>query len=117
MPELDAHDAARTHYCRHPGCTNEARSDRGVYSRCAEHQGRGPVAARRPNGGGAQGTLESGLRELQRLAREADRLRAKAAKLTSEALAAKQTADRAAIAYQDALRVALGTPLDTHGDD
>jgi hypothetical protein len=100
---VDAHDATRTHYCRQPGCTNEARSDRGPYSKCDEHRAVGS-SPRPANGSG----LVSELAGLQQAARRVDRLSAKAAKLTAEALEAKREADAARAEFSRKAAAILG---------
>lgn len=108
---LDAAEVTRTHFCKHPNCTNEARSDRGPFSKCDEHRTSTTTSARRSaNGGGtsaAEGTLERKLGEVRALAREADRKRARAEKLTREALDAKRDADAAAERFRQAAREIL----------
>lgn len=96
-------DAMTTYNCKLPGCTNEARSRVGRYSYCADHQGRGGASKK----ASANGTVEGQIRSLATLARNVDKARAKAKKLTEDALRAKQTADEMAASFRDQARELL----------
>jgi hypothetical protein len=98
---MSADAATRTHFCKQPGCTNEARSPVGRYSYCEAHRGQATNGTH-PEGGG---TVAQRLGALQAQARSVDKLKAKAERLTRDALAAKRTADDA----ERAFRVALST--------
>ena len=84
--------ATSTFNCKFPNCMNEASSPVGRYSYCRQHQG---AAKPKPSGGvsGGKETLAQRLGSLQAAAKKADRLRAKAERLTREALKAKREAD------------------------
>lgn len=97
--DTPGHELTKTYYCKAPGCENEARSPVGAYAYCDEHRTRpGPRGARHSNGG--EGTMASKLASLRAQANKVDRLRAKAAKLTAEALKAKNDADAAQRAFR-----------------
>ncbi len=118
MAEVAAHELGKTHYCKHPGCTNEARSSVGVYSRCPEHQNPASVAASkgaargnggRPAGrnGSPGGAAQEQLAALIAQAKRVDKLKAQAEQLTRKALDAKRVADEAEREYRQALRAAV----------
>lgn len=93
MTDTAGHDLAKTHICTVPGCTNEARSDRGLYSKCDEHRAAN-VGNRRANGnGGGNGSLAARIAALSALAKRVDKAKAVAKKKTEQALAAKRAAD------------------------
>lgn len=96
MTDVAGHELARTYYCTVPGCTNEARSDRGLYSKCDEHR-KANVGNRSDRKGGAStngnGTLAQRIAKLSTLARNVDKAKAAAKKKTEQVLAAKKHAD------------------------
>lgn len=98
---ISAHDATATYTCKAAGCTNEARSSRGLYSYCDEHRGRSGQPTR-PSRGSAVDQLS----KLTATARSVDKLRAKAEELTQRALDAKRAADDAEADYREQLRQA-----------
>lgn len=103
-----AQAAAKTHYCKFPNCTNEARSSVGRYAYCEEHRDRAargldaptnqPVAA--SNGT----TVAARIAALAADARKVDKAKARAKKLAENALAAKRHADQLQTAFEAKLR-------------
>lgn len=101
---VSAHELTQTHFCKFPGCENEASSPVGRYAYCREHQGQSKQAARRNGGGVASAdTLAGRIKALSALAAKADRLEAKSRRLQAEA-------DRAALEAGEA-RDELATQL------
>jgi hypothetical protein len=99
MSDVDIQQATRTHYCKFPSCTNEARSPVGRYAYCDQHQGQSNGAT----GAKASGSVASRLGGLQAQAKAVDKLRAKAERLTRDALTAKRDADDAERSFRVAL--------------
>jgi len=104
--EMSAHDITSTHTCKFPNCTQPAKSDRGPFSKCDEH--RNQPTPMRPRSTQPAGTLETQLAECRKSAREADRLRAKAEKLTRQALQAKREAEEATARFRSQVRGIIG---------
>lgn len=118
--------ATATIDCRWPGCTNEAKSDRGIYAYlCETHieekrrTGVTPAFDRPVNGGGPRPApvrvrdvsgdgFEAKVKELAKLGREADRAREKAKDATEKALAAKRRADLLEQAFRVRTRELMG---------
>lgn len=92
MSVTSANDAVRTHYCKVPGCTNEARSPVGAYSYCDLHRGQRAEASRSPQ---SDASMATEIAALARDAKRVDRIQAKAEKLATAAATAKATADAA----------------------
>lgn len=112
MDATNAQHATQTYDCRFPGCTGEAKSNRGPHAYlCDDHKGERPVAAPKSNGGGHAkgGGFESQVRELAALGRAADKAHAKYEDALSRARTAKEKAEEARRGYQTALRDALNT--------
>jgi hypothetical protein len=97
-------DPMATHYCKYPGCENEARSRVGRYAYCAEHQSQRPAQAPRDD------TMTARIASLAAGARKVDAARAKAEKLTRAALQAKRDADTLADAFTDSMNELLRPP-------
>lgn len=108
MTSVSANDLTKTHYCKAPGCENEARSPVGRYAYCSDHQG--TAASAREAGGSAGSTTgaEQALRDLLSLAKQVDRAKAKAEKAQRTANEANRRADSLEADYKDALAAAAG---------
>lgn len=105
---VTAHAATATAYCRQPGCTNEAPA-RGRYAGwCDEHRDVQEKRDKHKPGRAVSNTLEGGLRDLRKLAVDADKARQKAEKMTKAALAAKEHADTLARNLRAKLRELAG---------
>ena len=102
-------DATATHYCKFPSCTNEARSSVGRYSYCDDHQGMG--AAKRTAAANGGGTVEQRIKSLAALARDVDKAKARAKKLTEDALNAKTAAEEKERDFQRQARAVLGEEI------
>lgn len=107
MSTISANELTTTHYCKAPGCENEAKSPVGRYAYCAEHQGTArPAAASRNGSASSVGSTEQALRDLVALAKSVDRAKAKAEKLRGDANQADKDADALEVEYRDALAAA-----------
>lgn len=110
MTMTDSNDAAKTYDCKQPGCTQPSRSQYGRYSYCDEH--REQRAAERKRLGVAKPaageTFVGRVGRLKTLAAEVDRAEAKARKLTTDALAAKELRDRKEQEFQTLARELMG---------
>lgn len=106
MSTLSAHDATSITDCKTPGCTNDAVAKLGRYaglcSDCIQRQRLSAPAAARPAPVPAQPTtprpgptegITANLKTLAALAREVDKLNARARAATEKALQAKRAAD------------------------
>lgn len=107
-PEVDAQQAVRTHFCKQPGCTNEARGTIGRNAYCTEHQESAPRRGPRP---APAGSMAKRLAELQKLAKEADRWQARAETLARDAQSAIRVAAEKRREFARAVAV-LQTPED-----
>jgi uncharacterized coiled-coil DUF342 family protein len=111
---MDAHDATRTRTCKVANCANDAAADRGRYAGlCTDHihaKRRAEAAAPRPQPSAGGAGFGDKVAQLARAAKDVDRLREKAKKLTAAALTAKQRAD-------DAERELHALARDLIGDD
>lgn len=106
--------------CRHPGCTSEARSDRGIYAYLCDYHidvkrrtGVGSVsekspAAARPAGKISGDGFEAKIKELGRLGKRVDRARARAKAATEKALQEKAVADALEQSFRARTRELLG---------
>lgn len=110
---MDAQDAATTHFCKFLSCTNEASSNVGRYSYCSEHRdraARGLTTDTKPSNGkptnGKPTSVAARISGLAKEARQVDAARARATKLTEQALAAKRDADALQQAFDEKLRAA-----------
>lgn len=108
---MDAQAATTTHYCKQPGCTNEAASPVGRYSYCAEHQNRADRPAPRPPVGqpDTAATTTAELRNLITLAKKVDRETRKAERAQQTADHARRCAEKLRREYREALARAAGT--------
>jgi hypothetical protein len=111
MTTTGAQAATTTHYCKFPGCTNEAASPVGRYSYCAEHQNRPdrPAPARpaaQPDSGAA---TAAELRALMTLAKKVDRETRRAEKDQQTADHSRRYAEKLRREYREALARAAGT--------
>lgn len=106
-PTTTEDDLMSDHTCKLPGCDNPARSSVGRYSYCDEHQGMGGVARNGSSANGG-GTVEARIKSLAALARDVDRAKAKAAKLTQDALKAKHDAEEKERQFQRQAREVIG---------
>jgi hypothetical protein len=104
---MDAHEATQTYDCKFPNCTREVKSRYGRYSYCDVHRGKAALA----KSVAAGDSVEKRLHALAGQARGVDRAKARASKLTEQALAAKREADELERAFHADLRSAMG------GDD
>ena len=86
---MNVQAATATYNCKFPNCTNEASSRLGRYSYCKIHQS----VPKTKGAKAASDSIAGRLGALQAQARKVDALRAKAEKLTRQALAAKRAAD------------------------
>lgn len=126
-----AHAAVQTQTCKIPGCPHDAVARLGKYAGlCSDH-----IALRRRNeqtggnGASARSTSGSGpaarptrprssrpgfsakIKTLAKVARDVDKLRAEATKLTERALVAKQRADEAEREFQALARELMGADV------
>jgi hypothetical protein len=102
MSAVSAQDATRTHFCKQPGCTNEAKADRGPSSYCDRHRA-ARAALREANG---TATHVAALASLAKLAKQCDRAVAKATKARKLATDAEAHAVELERAYRRAVKEA-----------
>jgi len=102
---VSAQEPTATYVCRFPDCTAIVNGSRGLAAYCPAHR-----PERKPRPERAGGAAEQ-LRALTRLARDVDRLEARARALTADALAAKERAD----AKRDEFRQAIAELADPEG--
>lgn len=106
---MNAQDVTSTYDCKVPGCTQEAKSNRGPFAYlCAEHRDRSTAArsGSTPVTNGA--TVEQRIKSLASLAREVDRAKDHARKLDERALDAKAVASTKEAEFQRIMREVLG---------
>lgn len=109
---MKAHEASQTHDCKFPNCPNEARSAVGRYAYCDDHRDRSARGLPESNGkplATRAVTLAASIAALAREAKAVDVARAKAAKLTEKALAAKRHADKLESEFQEKLAAATAS--------
>lgn len=104
---VSANDVGRSFDCKTPGCDGVAKSDRGPYCYCDRCRSRRGMSTG-INAVADPSSLLGKLNRMRTLARQADRARTKAEKLTREALAAKREADRLSGEFQTLAREMMG---------
>lgn len=101
-PQESGNELGATYDCKQPGCTNTARSRVGRYSYCDMHRQAREQRVAVPSVSG-DGSVAERLSTLQTLAKRCDRLKAKASRLTKDALTAKRESDEAQAEFKKQL--------------